>query len=102
MMPSASGAPYVPGRAHFYANTSDTDPARPTIGAIELASARKPALTVTREVVAIVRDVLLIALLVAVMVVGGRALAAVHDVQQQIEQPAVAPLPGDECGGGQC
>jgi hypothetical protein len=93
-------APYVPGRPAGILPLLEA-PARP-------APVRRPLLTIVREAVAIVRDVLLIALIVGVLVLGGRVIAAVHDGLQQQQGvagtnvPADPPLPVDECGGGLC
>jgi hypothetical protein len=52
---------------------------------------------------AVIRDVLLILVLTAVLVVGWSALSAIHRVVDRA--PAVQPtppLPADGCGGGIC
>lgn len=56
-------------------------------------------------VFSIIKNLLVIALLIVVFVVGHRFVTGINDVRQQVgtfNTPADAPLPVDQCGGGVC
>ena len=58
-----------------------------------------------RDIIAIVRDLLLIVVLLGMLVFGGLVLKAVDDVRKEVGRSDVVktpPLPQDKCGGGIC
>lgn len=64
----------------------------------------RTTLQIVRDSVAIVRDMVLIAVIVTAVIFVGKWAADVHRIQQEIAPtaPATAPLPQDRCGGGIC